>query len=79
MFAIGSRIVMLNDELEVPPELLAYRVYNTVVELTLGVPEITPLSIDNPLGNAGVIVQFATIPPVLFAIISEIVTSLVNT
>ena len=41
--------------------------------MTLGVPEITPLLIDRPAGNVGVISQVATAPPVLVATISVIV------
>ena len=75
----GSLIVMLNVILVEPPELFAQTVNNVVVRFTDGVPEITPLLKLSPDGTAGVIAQFATLPPVLLIITSLIVRFLVKT
>ena len=40
---------------------------------------MTPLVIDRPAGNAGLISQLTTAPPVLFTMISVIVVPLVKT
>ena len=49
-----------------------------VVWLTVGVPEITPFTIDKPAGNAGSISQVATLPPVLLATMLDIADPRVN-
>ena len=56
-----------------PPELFANNVYVTaVVWFTVGVPEITPFSIDKPAGKVGVISHVCTKPPVFETTISVI-------
>ena len=49
-----------------------------VVWLTVGVPEITPFTIDRPAGNVGLISQVATLPPVLLATMLDIADPRVN-
>ena len=56
-------MVMLIDVEAEPPLLLAQTVYCVVVRLTVGEPEIVPLSKTRPFGSAGSITHVSGIPP----------------
>lgn len=48
-----------------PPVLLAVTVYVVEEEIAVGVPEISPVAVENarPAGNVGVIDHKVTVPP----------------
>jgi len=64
-----------------PPELVAVTVYDVDDDITVGVPEISPVdtSMANPFGKLGDIAQEITTPPALVGVaVGDIGESLVK-
>ena len=53
-----------------PPEFVAVTVYVAELDITVGVPLITPVTVSNwsPDGRDGVIAQDVTVPPLLVGV-----------
>ena len=64
-----------------PPVLAAVTVYDVDDDITVGVPDISPVegSIEIPVGKVGEIAQDITVPPVFAGVaVGDITESLVN-
>ena len=72
--------VMLTVAVSVPPVLLAVTVYCVVDVIAVGVPEISPLVVENerPAGSDGLIDHAVTGPPLALGVTEDIVTSFVK-
>jgi len=72
--------VMLMVAVSVPPVLLAVTVYWVVDEIADGVPEISPLVVENvrPAGSEGEIDQEVTAPPLTLGVAVVMAVPLVN-
>ena len=66
----ASLTVMLTVAVSVPPVLLAVTVYCVIDVIAVGVPEISPLVVENerPAGSEGEIDQEVTVPPLTLGV-----------
>tara|TARA_B100000035_G_scaffold205941_1_gene176093 strand:- start:1985 stop:2248 length:264 start_codon:yes stop_codon:yes gene_type:complete len=80
VFGASSLTVMLMVAVSVPPVLLAVTVYCVVDVIAVGVPEISPLVVENvrPAGSEGEIDQEVTVPPLTVGVAVVMVVPLVN-
>ena len=78
IFGVGSLIVIETDVFDEPPVLLPKTVYEVRVELTVGVPLMTPSANVNPSGRSGYTSHVAIGPPLFDMVISVIATPLVK-
>ena len=71
---------MLTVTVELPPVLLAVTVYGVSVDITVGVPLMAPVDVENtrPLGSDGEIDHEVTVPPLAVGVAVVMAVPLVN-
>ena len=76
----ASFTVMLTVAVSVPPVLLAVTVYCVVDVIAVGVPEISPLVVENesPAGSEGEIDQEVIVPPLTLGVAAVMAVPLVK-